>query len=192
MFWFILFLILLVVIFMVIKAGKNKNSLPKNVASVSQKRFVERDGKLMEADSVFDAWTSGDLKAMLAQLKQKTTLVDRHFLLMNIVDQAYRNRNDKEMRTICHQVAKMHIKEFPKIKPALKKDIGILPRVPTFQQYATVLTEEERYLEAITVCESAIKFGLSDGTKSDFQGRIERIIKKEMKSKKLKYSEQRH
>ena len=49
MFWFILFLILLVVIFMVIKAGKNKNSLAKNVASVSQKRYVERDEKLMEA-----------------------------------------------------------------------------------------------------------------------------------------------
>jgi len=191
MFWFILFLILLVVIFTVIKAGKNKNSLPKNVVSVSQKRYVERDEKLTEADVVFDAWTSGDLKAMIAQLKHKTTLVDRHFLLMNIVDQAYRNRDDKEMRTICHQVAQMHIKEFPKIRPALKKDIGILPRVPTFQQYATVLTEEERYSEAIAVCESAIKFGLSDGTKSDFQGRIERIIKKKMESKKLKNSEQR-
>jgi len=192
MFWFILFLILLVVIFTVIKAGKNKNSLPKNVASVSQKQYVERNGRLTEADGVFDAWTSGDLKAMIAQLKQKTTLVDRHFLLMNIVDQAYRNRDDKEMRTICHQVAQMHIKQFPKIKPALKRDIGILPRVPTFKHYATVLTEEERYSEAIAVCESAIKFGLSDGTKSDFQGRIERIKKKEIKSKKLKNSEQRH
>jgi hypothetical protein len=192
MLWFILFLILLAIIFAVIKSNKNKNSLQRNVSSVSQQKFIERDERLTEADRVFDAWTSGDLKAMLVQLNQKTNLIDRHFLLMNIVDQAYRNRQDKEMRKICHQVAEMHIKEFPKIRIALKKDMGMLPRVSTFQQYATVLTEEDRYSEAIDVCEAAIKFGLSDGTKSDFQGRIERIKKKEIKAKQLKSSEQRN
>jgi hypothetical protein len=69
---------------------------------------------------------------MLSQLDQKTTLVDRHFLLMNIVDQAYRNRQDEEMRKICHQVAEMHIKEFPKIKIALKRDMGMLPPLLLF------------------------------------------------------------
>jgi len=180
---------MLVVIFAVMKAIPNKKNSLASVALVSQKRYVWRYGKITEADSVFDAWTSGDLKAMLAQLNKNTNMVDRHFLLMNIVGQAYKNRNNNEMRTICHQVAQMHIKEFPKIKPALKKDIGILPRVPTFQHYATILTEEEQFSEAIAVCEAAIKFGLSDGTKGDFQGRIEKIKKKEIKAKKLKYSE---
>jgi hypothetical protein len=170
------------------KAISNKKSSSAGIPSL-QKRYIWRDEQLTEADSVFDAWTSGDLKAMLAQLKQNTNLIDRHFLLLNIVGQTYKNRGDKEMRTICHQVAEMHIKEFPNIKPALKKDIGTLPRVPTFQQYATVLTEEERFSEAIAVCEAAIKFGLSDGTKGDFQGRIEKIKKIEIKSKKLKNSE---
>lgn len=185
MFWVILFIILLVVIFVVMKAISNKKSSSAGIASV-QKRYIWRDEQLTEADSVFDAWTSGDLKAMLAQLKQNTNMIDRHFLLMNIVDQAYKNRGDKKMRTICHQVAQIHIKEFPNIKPALEKDLGTLPRVPTFQQYATILTEEERFSEAIAVCEAAIKFGLSDGTKGDFQGRLEKIKKKEIKSKKLK------
>lgn len=183
MFWAILFITLLVIIFAVRKAIPKKNTFVSG-ASLSQKRYIERDGKITEADSVFNAWTSGDLRAMLAQLNKNTNLVDRHFLLMNIVSQAYKNRDDKEMRTICHQVAQIHIKEFPKIKPALKRDIGTLPRVPTFQQYATVLTEEERFSEAIAVCEAAIKFGLSDGTKGDFQGRIEKIKKKEIKSKR--------
>jgi len=189
MFWLILFIIMLVVIFAVMKAIPNKKNSLASVALVSQKRYVWRYGKITEADSVFDAWTSGDLKAMLAQLNKNTNMVDRHFLLMNIVGQAYKNRDNNEMRTICHQVAQMHIKEFPKIKPALKKDLGILPRVPTFQHYATILTEEEQFSEAIAVCEAAIKFGLSDGTKGDFQGRIEKIKKKEIKSKKLKNSE---
>ena len=145
----------------------------------SNKRYIER-----EADSVFDAWTSGDLSDMLAQLDQKTTLVDRHFLLMNIVAVTYKGRDDPEMRTICRKTAQMHIDEFPRIKPALKRSVGILPRVPTFQQYATVLAEEQKFDEAIEVCEKAIKFGLSDGTKGDYQGRIERIKKK--KNKKVK------
>jgi hypothetical protein len=42
------------------------------------------------------------------------------------------------------------------------------------------------------VCKAAIKFGLSDGTKTDFQGRIERIKKKEIKAKQLTSSEQRN
>jgi len=188
MFWFILFIILLIVIFVVMKAISNKKSSSAGIPSV-QKRYIWRDEQLTEADSVFDAWTSGDLKAMLAQIKQNTNFIDRHFLLMNIVGQTYKNREDKQMRTICHQIAQMHIKEFPKIKPALEKDLGTLPGVPTFKQYATVLTEEERFSEAIAVCEAAIKFGLSDGTKGDFQGRIEKIKKKEIKSKKLKNSE---
>ncbi|MCD6298088.1 MAG: hypothetical protein J7M30_13135 [Deltaproteobacteria bacterium] len=157
-------MILLVVIFAAVVASSNQKTSSASVTSVLQKRYVERDGKAREADAVFDAWTSGDFKAMLAQLNQKTTFVDRHFLLMNIVGEAYKHRDDPEMRTICHQVAQMHIDEFKRIKPALKRSLGVLPRVPTFQQYAIVLTGEERFTEAIAVCEAAIKFGLSDGT----------------------------
>lgn len=199
MFWFILFIILLVVIFVVMKAISNKKSSTARIAPVSpvfEKRYTWRYGKMTEADNVFDAWTSGDFKAMLAQLNTDTNMIDRHYLLMSIISHAYRNRDDKEKRTICHQVAQMHIKEFPKIKAALEKDFeglpgleGRCPHVPTFQQYATILTEEERFSEAIAVCESAIHFGLSDGTKGGFQGRIERIKKKEIKLKKLKNSE---
>jgi hypothetical protein len=126
---------------------------------------------------------------MLAQLNQNTSLVDRHFLLMNIVDQTYRNREDKQMRELCHQIAQLHIKEFPKIKPALKKDLGTLPRVSTFQQYATILAEEEKFSEAVKICEIAIKQGLSDGTKTGFQGRIERIKKKDIKIQKNRKSD---
>jgi len=199
MFWFILFIILLCFIFVVMKPISNKKSSTARIAPISPifgKRYTWRFGKMTEADNVFDAWTSSDFNAMLAQLNTDTNMIDRHHLLMSIISHAYKNRDDKEMRTICHQVAQLHIKEFPMIKAALEKDFeglpgleGRCPHVPTFQQYATILTEEERFSEAIAVCESAIHFGLSDGTKGDFQGRIERIKKKEIKLKKLKNSE---
>jgi hypothetical protein len=42
--------------------------------------FILRNGKSIPADEVFDAWTSNDLKKMLAVLNKKTHPVDRHYL----------------------------------------------------------------------------------------------------------------
>ena len=67
----------------------------------------------------------------------------------------------------------MHLREFPDIAPALKEDMGgTLPRVSVFQNYSTVLTEVEEYDKAMSICNKAIEYGLHDGTKSGFEGRI--------------------
>lgn len=143
------------------------------------KTFVTREAQAMEADNVFHAWTSGNLDDMVNALETKTNLIDRHFLLMGIVDQTYKHRSDPDNGALLRKVAEMHLSEFPQIKPALKKEMnGILPRVTTFQQYATFLTENNEYEKAIEICEQAIAEGLHDGTKSGFEGRIERIKKK--------------
>lgn len=69
--------------------------------------------------------------------------------------------------------------EFRDIKPALIKSLdGILPRVTTFQKYATLLTEQGEYEKAIEICEIAISHGLQDGTKGGFEAQIGRIRKK--------------
>jgi len=56
---------------------------------------------------------------------------------------------------------------------------GTLPRVSTFQHLATVFTEDREYEVAIQVCESAIAFEISDGTKGGFHGRIAKIRRKQ-------------
>lgn len=144
-----------------------------------EKRYIQREGQAVETDKVFDAWTSGDLSEMVNALGVKTNLVDRHFLLMGIVNHTYKHRKDRRMRDLCKQISELHIQEFRRIAPALRKDMGgILPRVTTFQHYVTVLTEDGEYDKAIEVCRNAIAFGLHDGTKSGFPGRIARINKK--------------
>lgn len=188
MFWVIVIAIVIVVIIAVMRSKPDSN---RHAPSVG-KKYVFRNGEAREADSVFEAWTSGDLKAMLSQLDQKTNLVDRHFLLMNIVAQTYKHRDDPAMREVCYKVSQMHIDEFPRIKPALKRSLGVIPRVPTFQQFSTVLTEDGRFDEAIAICQKAIQFGLHDGTKTGFEGRIERIKKKQKNALKQTDSEQGH
>ncbi len=126
-----------------------------------------------------EAWLSGDLQRMINALGSKAKLVDRHFLLMTVIKETYRLRDDPRMADKCLEVAQMHIDEFPKIRSALKREFGdVLPRVPSFTQLATLLTERGEFDRALQVCERAVAFGLDDGTKSGYEGRIARIRKK--------------
>jgi hypothetical protein len=144
------------------------------------KSFTIRGGKSVPTDAVFVAWTSGDLKQMLRALGQRTNLVDRHYLLLRVVEETYRLRSDPTMAAECARVSEIHLAEFQQIAPALKAEFeGLLPRVSTFQNYATLLTEQGNYERAIWVCDLASYYGLDDGTKAGFSGRVDRIHKKQ-------------
>lgn len=142
--------------------------------------YMLRLGKFIPTDEVRDAWVSGDLERMLKAVGLETNLVDRHFLLLGIVKETYRRRSEPAMASECARFSEMHLAEFQAIAPALKADMdGILPRVPTFQHYATLLTELGDFERAVWVCELAKYYGLIDGTKAGFDGRIARIRKKQ-------------
>lgn len=142
--------------------------------------YVSRMGRSVEADESFHAWTSGDLVRMARAINQQTNPIDRHFLLMEIVNQTYKNRKDPDMAKLCVEMAEKHLAEFPNIAPALKKDMGgVLPRVTTFQHYATLLSERGDYQRAMEVCEEALRYGLHDNTKGGFEARIDRIKRKQ-------------
>lgn len=181
--WFII-LAAIVVVFLLLRRAASARHPPALSDKSSDKNeppsrgSIIRMGKSVEADDVFEAWTSGDLSVMVGVLECKTNPIDRHFLLMGIVDQTYKNRHDTEQATLLQKAAELHLAEFPAIKPALEQDMdGVLPRVTTFQKYATYLTEQGDYAKAIDVCNQAISYGLHDGTKSGYEGRIARIAK---------------
>lgn len=141
-----------------------------------------RMGQFVPTDEVRDAWVSRDLKRMLRATQLQTNLIDRHFLLQGIVKEAYARRADPDMASLCARYAEVHLAEFEAISRALVADMGMMPRVSTFQDYATVLMERGEFDRAIEVCESAKQYGLSDGTKAGFDGRIARIKKKQAQS----------
>ncbi|MBK7626011.1 MAG: hypothetical protein IPJ16_02215 [Bacteroidales bacterium] len=139
--------------------------------------FVTRIDKSLPIDDAFRAWTSGNLEEMLKAANTQTNPIDRHFLLQSIVTESYKLRKDEKYRKICTEFSEKHLQEFPSLAPALKEDMGgSLPRISTFQHYATILTENEEYEKAIEVCQLAISYGLHDGTKAGFEGRISRIL----------------
>ena len=146
--------------------------------------YICRMGRQIKADKVFEAWSSGDLAKMLKAVSIETNPVDRHFLLQTIVEVTHKRREEPEMRRTCREMAEKHISAFAVLAPALKQDMGgDLPRVSTFQYFATLLTEDGDYDYAIKVCNTAINYGLHDGTQSGFEGRIEKIKKKRASQK---------
>jgi hypothetical protein len=162
----------------------------KRPPSYAGKSYVLREGRSVEADAAFMAWTDGDLNRMLEALSVPTNPIDRHFLLMGIVNETYRRRQDEEMAARCAEVSELHLREFAQIAPGLRRDMGgSLPRVTTFQHFATLLTERGEFDRAVAVCEQAIEFGLNDNTKSGFEGRIARIRKKQVKVSSVEESQ---
>lgn len=142
-------------------------------------QYTYRQGELVPVDDAFQAWTSGDLDKMLKATSIKTNLIDRHHLLQSIVAETFKLRKEKKYRMLCIDYAEKHLEELPSILLALKEDLpDMLPRVTTFQNYATVLTENGEFEKAIEVCKKAISYGLNDGTQTGYEGRIERIKKK--------------
>ena len=145
--------------------------------------YVHREGALRKADEAFEAWTSGDLGRMERAIRRPTNPIDRHFLLLQLCQLTYKHRADPQMRAKFLGYARQHLNEFPSLAPALKRDFGgTLPRVPTFQNLATVLTEDGVFEEAISVCQAALTHGLEDGTRSGFEGRIARIRRRQEKA----------
>lgn len=131
------------------------------------------------SDEVLEASASGDVQRMLQALDLPAQPIDRHFLLLHLVEATYARRHDDAgMRERCRELAGQHLEEFPGIAQAFQANGSErLPRVPTFQLLATLLSEDGSYDEAVAVCERALSFGLMDGTKSGFEGRIQRIRK---------------
>lgn len=141
--------------------------------------YKRRDGQSIPVDEAFIAWTTGNLDQMIDAADFDTHPVDRHYLLQRIVQESYKLRKNKKYRDLCLAFAEQHFNEFDELSPSLKREMDdVLPRVTVFQQYATVLTEIGDFDRAIKVCEKAIEYQLQDGTKSGFQGRIQRISKK--------------
>lgn len=116
------------------------------------------------------------ISEQVRELEQEQDPVGRHRLLQNIAEAMYRDRKDPPAREACRTFSAQHMQEFGAIAgPLAEQNGGKLPHVPTFQNYANLLTEDGQYDQAIKVCEQALEHGLDDKTKTGFTGRIERI-----------------
>src|SRR5690625_739555 len=143
-----------------------------------------------------------------AEELSQTNPIDLHFTYIQLAELYYKQRNDRKNAVdLCIEVCIKDIDLYPRFKKAyIDYEIGILkqslkftskgseehnrkinmindykytpPSIPSFKRLAIIYEQQQRFEEAIDICELALRYGLHDDTKSGFEGRIEKLKRK--------------
>ncbi|XPV77666.1 MAG: hypothetical protein ACNI27_07045 [Desulfovibrio sp.] len=142
-----------------------------------KKIFKKQEEPAMPAKDYHQVAFSGDITKQRLLIDMEADVTDRHFLLQNIAEITYKNRTNAEDKELLYRVCEVHWKLLEEIVAAFLADMKMIPSIPIVKRYVMVLTEDQRYSEAISICEKAQQLGLHDGTKGNYEGRIKRIQK---------------
>lgn len=114
-------------------------------------------------------------KLSLESIDRSKDPVDLHFAYNNLIKLYYKLRSEDDYLEKCIDYCQKDIKlyEGELRDEQFFKDNE--PRVHAFKRLAIIYKKQERYEDAIEVCKQAIKYDMSDGTKSGFKGRLERL-----------------
>lgn len=135
-----------------------------------------KGGKRDDDQCVEEALASRDLSTIDTVLEDISDPVLRNRLLRRLVNGHYRRRSDALHRAAFYRAALLQMEEASSILDGIE-EIGE-PRphyLEAFKSMAIALDEDGSLDGAIAVCEMALSLGLQDGTKSGFEGRIDRL-----------------
>lgn len=121
-------------------------------------------------------------RLLLKALKAKDDHPIHRHLTYNALIELYYGLRDEKKDAIenCIFYCKEDIKHLQKrdVLDTFKEEWGGLPMCPSFIRLAIIYEKNGEYEKAIETCNSALKLGLEDDTKSGFSGRIKRLKKK--------------
>ena len=130
-------------------------------------------------DQVEEAVISGNAEYMIQTLEKTDDPILRNMLLGQIVAEYYRQRSDADSKAEFYRYAQMHVEEIPGVLDALEANGQERPdSIETMKMIAIAMEQDGRLDEAVEICEKALSFGLQNGTKTGFEGRISRINRK--------------
>lgn len=117
---------------------------------------------------------------ILKTLKNIKSPWERHLAYIRRLDPVYKKRAlDQKTHDLAKDLAQAYFEEFSELKEAVFEELGEEPKVVViFKQLAILFEEDQEYENAIHVCRKAILLGLADGTKTGYEGRLERLNKK--------------
>ncbi len=110
--------------------------------------------------------------------EKSNDIEDKHFYLIQVIQYYYHPRSPEIHNSLlAKKYAYEDIELFTK-NVNIFKSAGTIARDPSFKILALILEKEKNYKEAIRICELALKYEQDDGTKSGFEGRMEKLNKK--------------
>ena len=114
--------------------------------------------------------------ALLSALEfEDGSAASTHFIYTSLIDLYYKQRGDREDAIEkCVEYCRKDIA----IADDFVDEFGDVPRIPSFKRLAIIYQKKERYEDALEICDKAVDIGTTDGTKSGFEGRKDRLRKK--------------
>ncbi|MDT3296339.1 hypothetical protein Q4Q57_14445 [Shewanella sp. SP2S2-6] len=126
------------------------------------------------------AWANVTLVRAFEEYQGATSASARYTALQNMVAECYKQRKSADYLNYGAQLAEEYVALFKAASAEQGKDTEL--KSSGFLHLATLLNDTQAFDAAIVICRKALALGLSDGTVTGFEGRINRIEKAQAKA----------
>ncbi|QYJ78600.1 hypothetical protein [Shewanella acanthi] len=121
-------------------------------------------------------WANDTLNQIFSSYQQATFAVERYNAVQNLIAECYKQRKTPDYLHYGANLSSQYL--------ALFHDVSAEAELKTtgFMHLATLLNDTHAFDKAIALCKQALALGLTDGTVTGFEGRINRIEKAQAKA----------
>jgi len=142
-----------------------------------------QQGQSLNLKGVAGDWASESFQQQLDVANKAIDLQSQHDGLVSVINHCYKMRKQADY---CHygaalQLTYMGLYRVLHQQHMTQKSTAEI-KSPAFMPLSTLLNDVGQFDEAITVCEQALEYQLTDGTVTGFEGRIKRIQKAKAKA----------
>lgn len=154
--------------------GGEVNLLDRGGRETSQtaQEYLKGVGSTAASEKDYDF---AEMVLLTALEREDGSATSTHFTYNELIKIYYKQRDDRQDAIEkCIEYCKKDIE----IADEFVAEFGEVPRIPSFKRLAIIYENQERYENALAICDQALEIGTTDGTKGGFEGRKERIYKK--------------
>ena len=157
-----------------VEMNRERNMLEQSVTATSQSAQGYLKGVGSTAASEKD-YEFAEFVLLAALERNDGSATSTHFTYNELIDVYYKQRDDRDDAIErCIKYCKKDIE----VAEEFVAEFGEVPRIPSFKRLAIIYEKQDRYEEALAVCEQALDIGTTDGTKGGFEGRKDRLRRK--------------
>lgn len=161
-------------------AQLNKDEAP---TAEPQVEADENQGHQLSLATVKGEWASDSFVQLVAAANTASDAQGQHDALANVINHCYKMRKQSDY---CQYGAALKLAYLDLFRVVYQQHVANDNaqdiKAPAFMQLSTLLNDIGEFGQAISVCQQAIEYHLTDGTVTGFEGRINRIEKAQAKA----------
>ena len=154
-------------------SSSDRDKLEGTLANKRRQAEKWSDGRV----GITEAAQVGDLVAIRSIIEQAGSVEERDELYKIAIGQTYYQRSDEKYAEVCEAIGMDYVDFFAENFQLLSRRKGYSLHNLGFKYLAIILAERENFEQAVSVCQKAISFNLTDKTKTGYEGRLQRINK---------------